>query len=278
MNYYVYHFALSPLREMREVIIASLEDLPFESFEDTEAGLDAYLQEPDDCESDVLKLVTDLSEIGKINYTKDFIPEQNWNASWEADYPVVEVEHKCIVRAPFHKVDDRFQIDVIIQPKMSFGTGHHATTYLMISMLFELDLNNKKVLDMGSGTGVLAIAAQKLGAKEVLAIDIEEWAYQNTIENMALNNVNIRVDKGDASLLKGETFDIILANINKNVLIQDMGKYANSLAVNGHILLSGFFDVDVDEISASAEEYGLKIVVKHTRNMWAALHFRKDLK
>jgi ribosomal protein L11 methyltransferase len=275
MNYYVYQFSVEPVKLMRDVLLGHLDDLPFESFQDTESGLDAYVQEKDDCEAEVKELVAALADLGAVHYTKEFIPEQNWNANWEADYPVVEVDDKCIVRAPFHSADARFRIDVLIQPKMSFGTGHHATTFLMLRMIFELDVEGKRVLDMGSGTGVLAIATKKLQAKEVWAIDIEEWAFQNTLENIALNNVDIRVDKGDAELIEAHNFHVILANINKNVLLHDMPRYSKALHPQGDILFSGFFDVDVDEISAAAEKYGLKFVVRNTRNGWAALHFRK---
>lgn len=275
MNYFVYKFSVEPVKLMREVLLARLDDLPFESFQDTQTGLDAYVQEQDDCETEVQELKAMLADLGAVHYTKEFIPEQNWNANWEADYPAVEVDDKCIVRAPFHNADPRFRIDVLIQPKMSFGTGHHATTFLMLSMMFDIAVEGKKVLDMGSGTGVLAIAIKKMGAKEVWAIDIEEWAFQNTLENIALNNVDIRVDKGDADLIEAESFHVILANINKNVLLHDMPRYSKSLLPQGDILFSGFFDVDVDEISAAAEKYGLKFVVRNTRNGWAALHFRK---
>lgn len=275
MNYFVYKFSVEPVKLMREVLLARLDDLPFESFQDTQNGLDAYVQEHDDCETEVREIKATLADLGAVHYTKEFIPEQNWNANWEADYPAVEVDDKCIVRAPFHSPDPRFRIEVLIQPKMSFGTGHHATTFLMLSMMFDIAVEGKKVLDMGSGTGVLAIAIKKMGAKEVWAIDIEEWAFQNTLENIALNNVDIRVDKGDADLIEAESFQVILANINKNVLLQDMPRYSKSLRTQGDILFSGFFDVDVDEISAAAEKYGLKFVVRNTRNGWAALHFRK---
>jgi ribosomal protein L11 methyltransferase len=275
MNYYVYHFSLSPVETLREVLIAFLDDLPFESFQDTETGLDAFLPDSLDDEPAIEALMHQLSNLGAVSYQKEFIAEQNWNATWEREYPTVEVETKCLVRAPFHPADHRFELDILIQPKMSFGTGHHATTYLMLRKLFDLDVAGKKVLDMGSGTGVLAIAAKKRGAADVLAVDIESWAYHNTIENIGLNDVNIRVEKGDVGAVKGDVFDLILANINKNVLMADMALYAKALIHEGHLVLSGFFGVDINEIQEAAERNGLILADSNIREGWAALHFRK---
>lgn len=278
MDYIVYRFTLEPLKPFGEILISELSELAFESFEDTAIGINAYVQEALDNEDKVKKIIGNLHHLGSLNYEREQIPEQNWNAQWESDYPVVTIDHDCIIRAPFHESDKAYGLEIVINPQMSFGTGHHATTYLMMRFLLDTDCNGLRVLDMGSGTGVLAIAAAKRGAACVRAIDIEDWAYRNTLENMALNDVHIHVEKGGGDLLQGDHFDIILANINKNVLTADMSKYASALKTAGKLFLSGFFEADADEILAEAKKYGLYLNVKANRDHWAALYLIKGNK
>lgn len=187
------------------------------------------------------------------------LPDQNWNASWEASYEAVVINDRCRIRAPFHAKDPSFEFDLLIEPKMSFGTAHHETTAQMLQLLFDIPLAGKKILDMGCGTAVLAILARKLGASEVVAIDNDPWAYRNASENILLNEEpDIIVEEGDAALLKGRVFDVIIANINRQILLHDMGSYATSLTEKGYLLLSGFYTEDLEMIQQKAAHYNLK--------------------
>ena len=274
MNYIKYSFQLSG-SVSGEILMAHLSEFKFESFVENESNLEAYIPENDLVNEVELKHF--LSEVGvPIDFQTELIEEQNWNEKWESDYPVVAIGNELIVRAPFHQIEkDTYRIDIQIQPKMSFGTGHHETTFLMLQYLLDAALENKSLLDMGSGTGVLAIAAQKLGAKDILAVDIESWAYENTIENISLNSAHIDVNKGNVSTIKGRSFDIILANINKNVLLADMKAYATSLNKNGSLYLSGFFGIDIDDISRTAGYENLNLASTKVKGNWAAMHLIK---
>jgi len=269
MNYFVYRFVCDPVKPTTEILISKLAELDFESFMDNETGTDAYVPADVESEEKVKSLLADLE--GTVSYQREEIPEQNWNARWEADYEPVCVDTTFRVRAPFHESDPAYTHEIIIQPQMSFGTGHHETTWLMLNEMDGLKLEGKSVLDAGSGTGVLAIAAQKLGAGPTLAYDIEEWAYQNTLENVALNHTDMDVRKGDASVIGDTTFDIIFANINKNVLLSDLPRFAKALNRGGALLLSGFFQTDVDDLVVAAEAQGLTKESVKTRNDWAVV-------
>lgn len=274
MNYVVFRFTCHPAKPTSEILIAQLAGLGFESFVDNSTGTDAYIPAVLESEAGVKTLIETLD--GTIDYTREEISAQNWNAQWEADYEPVSVEKKFRVRAPFHESDPAYAHEIVIQPQMSFGTGHHETTWLMLSEMSELEWKGKSVLDAGSGTGVLAIAARKLGAAKILAYDVEEWAYQNTLENSALNKMEMEVLQGDVSLLNNATFDVILANINKNVLLNDIPHFAKALNPSGHLLLSGFFKTDVDDLMACAEQHQLTKVSVNTKNDWALLKLLKQ--
>lgn len=254
-------------------MISELAELEFESFVDSADGFEAYIPEAKDAPEIVNALLNEYSGLGAIHYTTQRIEGQNWNARWEADYPLVKVGEWCAVRAPFHPRQTDVKLDILVSPKMSFGTGHHATTWLMLSFLLQIDLRQKRVLDMGCGTGVLAIAAALSGASEVLGIDIEEVAVQNTIENASLNNVQFAVEKGGAEAIGGGLYDVILANINKNVLMADMDAYKSALDRGGILLLSGFFSSDTSDLKAAAFDRGLVFEEMETRDGWAALKF-----
>lgn len=274
MNYIEVSITVEPKLEGSDVLIATLSELAFESFVETETGFNAYIKEEEFSEEEVQLALGDFEDIYKIDFKTKTIPQQNWNKEWESSFQPIEVVGKCYIRAPFHEKKEGFLLDVIIEPKMSFGTGHHDTTQLMIQHLLLLNVKNVSVLDMGCGTGVLAIVASMLGANPIEAVDIDDWSYENTIENLTRNNINnVIVNKGDAQILEGKIFNTILANINKNVLLADIPKYIKVLEKGGNLMLSGFFETDIDEIKAKAENYGLKYEGSIVSNQWAALHF-----
>lgn len=274
MNYIELSVDVEPKEQGSDVLIAQLSELDFESFVESEKGFMAYIQEDQFNDDEVKKLVNSYSDIFKIKYFSKIIQQENWNKEWESNFQPIDVDGKCYIRAPFHEVSKGFLYDVIIEPKMSFGTGHHNTTQLMIQKLLTLNVDNKSLLDMGCGTGVLAIVASMMGAGTITAIDTDEWSYENTLENLQKNNINnVLVHKGDARILDEKLFHTILANINKNVLLRDMKKYVESLEVNGNLILSGFFETDVNELYSKAQELGLKLEAKVVNDQWTMLHF-----
>lgn len=271
MPYIELNCKITPVKPFREILVAELAEFGFESFVEEEETLLAYIPEKDFDEKKIQSLQFEEAEF---NYTFKAIEDENWNATWESSFEPVKVDDQCIVRASFHEVNKNYEFDIIISPKMSFGTGHHQTTYLMIQAMLELNLKGKSVLDMGSGTGVLAILAEKQGADSVLAVDIEDWAYENAKENIAINNCTCTiVEKGDVSNVKGKHFDVILANINKNVLKQDLSAYKNSLNPSGKLLLSGFFTHDNEELIELAKALGLIFVKENRKEEWSLLAF-----
>jgi ribosomal protein L11 methyltransferase len=276
MNYIEITVKVEPKEQGSDILIAQLSELEYESFVENEAGFCAYIQE-EFYDENKLNLVLSLyADFFKINFVSKTIPQQNWNKEWESSFQPIEVEGKCYIRAPFHPAKESFKYDVIIEPKMSFGTGHHNTTQLMIGKLMQLDINRRSLLDMGCGTGVLAIVASMMGADPITAIDIDEWSYENTLENLEKNNINnVSVHKGNAQILQKKIFHTILANINKNVLLADMPLYVQSLEKGGNLILSGFFETDITELSLKATELGLKFEDKAVSEQWTMLHFIK---
>lgn len=275
MNYIQFLVKVSPLVMGREILIAELAEIGFESFVDTEDGFEAYIQETDFDESNLEQISLLSNEEFKIVYTINKIAQQNWNEQWEKSFDPIFVDEKCMIRAPFHEKPTDNVIDIIIEPKMSFGTGHHETTYLIVSRLLNLDLTDKTVLDMGCGTGILAILAKKRNCGKVLAIDNDEWAYTNSVENCERNNVDIEVVLGDANQIKSNKFDVIIANINRNILLRDMHFYADALNINGLLLLSGFFSIDKEVLIEEANKIGLTLTFENTKNEWTMLEFDK---
>ncbi|MCB9189453.1 MAG: 50S ribosomal protein L11 methyltransferase [Flavobacteriales bacterium] len=275
MDYIKVSFVLEPLLPAREILYADLEILGFESMIDTDNGVDAFVPKDSFHENILENLMVRNIPDQKVEYSIETIEQQNWNASWESQFQPIIINEKCTIRAPFHE-SSLVPFDIVILPKMSFGTGHHETTFLMAQELFELDLNGKSFMDMGCGTGVLAIIAAKLKAKVVEGIDVEEWAYENSIENAALNNQSqIRFFHGDVEQLKGKKFDVIFANINRNILLQDMADYNESLNENGQLYMSGFYTTDVDAITKEGKKSGLKFVHSKDKNGWAMVQLTK---
>ena len=271
--YLAYHFSVEPKELGSEILIAELGEKPFESFIETDNGFSAYIQK----ELRTEDILNDIYLLSSPEFTISFIVEEieqvNWNEEWEKNFEPIDVDGKCHVRAPFHpKTNAKF--DIIIEPKMSFGTGHHETTHMMIQHLLEIDITNKKTLDMGCGTSILAILAEMKGAKPIDAIDIDNWCYLNSIENAERNNCHeITVYEGDANLLKDKNYDVIIANINRNILLNDMQQYVDSLKKDGILLLSGFYTEDIPFIVASCTEKGLTFVKKFERNNWVSLKY-----
>ena len=273
--YLGYNFTVEPKELGSEILIAELGEKPFESFIETDNGFIAYIQK-DLWSSNILDDIYLLtSPEFTISYIVEEIDQVNWNEEWEKNFEAIEVDGKCHVRAPFHEKTNA-EYDIVIEPKMSFGTGHHETTHMMIQHILETDFTNKKTLDMGCGTAILAILAEMKGAQPIDAIDIDNWCYLNSIENAERNNCkHISVYEGDASLLVGKKYDIIIANINRNILLNDMQQYVDCLNENGILFLSGFYTEDIPVISESCTSKGLTYLKQFERNNWVALKFVK---
>ncbi|MCP1995927.1 50S ribosomal protein L11 methyltransferase [Flavobacterium sp. HSC-61S13] len=276
VSYIAYRFEVEPRELGTEILIAELAEKAFESFEESETGVSAYVQKSLWSEA-ILDGVQILDSADfKISYTVEDIEQVNWNEEWEKNFNPIDVDGVCYVRAPFHEKTEA-QYDIVIEPKMSFGTGHHETTFMMIRHILQNDMTDKVVLDMGCGTAILGILAAMRGAKHVDAIDIDNWCYLNSIENAERNNcTNIDVYEGDASILtKEQKYDIILANINRNILLNDMSTYVNCLKSGGSIYFSGFYTEDIPYIKEEAEKCGLVYVNQLEKNNWVSLKFNK---
>lgn len=262
------------LEMVREILIAELGVLNFESFVNSIDGLQAYVQEDIFDEQAVKDLYILYNPNFEIKIEVTSIEQQNWNTEWEKNFEPIEVDCKCVVRAPFHEKKE-FDYDIVITPKMSFGTGHHETTHQMISQILTLEMKSKRVLDMGCGTGILAILAAMKGADSITAIDIDAWAYQNTLENISQNNCShITVKQGGADLLENESYDFVFANINLNVLLNDMQHYTNAMLSGSIVIFSGFFTSDVSLINKKAQSLGMYSIGKSEKNKWAALLYQ----
>lgn len=261
--------------ELSEILTAELADYPFESFETGDGTLSAYIPQErlDGCRAEVDALLARYGVAGRYA----LIETQNWNALWESDFPPVEVEGRLLIRAPFHRPAAQGVMEVVVKPRMSFGTGHHATTWLMARATLGLGVAGRRGLDMGSGTGVLSIVAAKCGAAHVDAVDIDDWADANCRENIAANGVGDSVEPmlGDVGRIAGRQYDFILANINRNILLADMTAYAAALAPSGDLLMSGFLAEDIPVVVAAAARQGLGEVGTDFREGWAMLHVRK---
>ena len=274
-SYLEYQFTVHPFQPGTEILLAELSLLPFESFEETEEGLHAYIRSED--------WAADLLDEVQILYNKSFqithqlkeIPAENWNETWETNFTPIQVGGRCVVRAPFHEVPNVLY-DIVIEPKMSFGTGHHETTHMMLLYILKLEMAGKSVLDMGCGTAVLAILAAMKGASSVEGIDIDHWSYLNAKENVIRNKQEqIVIYEGDSSAIPQKKYDVLIANINRNCLLQDLPIYYQHLEENGTLLLSGFYEKDEPSITAKAREMGLSIKEKIMRNDWLAVRYQR---
>ncbi|MBQ2025297.1 MAG: 50S ribosomal protein L11 methyltransferase [Paludibacteraceae bacterium] len=253
-----------------DVLVYELGEIGFESFETSQDTLNAYVQQ-------TVFNPESLNELVGNGYKIEEMPDKNWNEEWEKHFfqPIV-IGNQCVIHSTFHTEVPQAQYDIVIDPKMSFGTGHHATTSNMLSWILDDDMQGKCVLDMGCGTGVLGILAKKKGAQSVLCIDIDQWCFENAQESAQLNQTDITVMLGDASLLAGKTFDIILANINRNILLNDMASYVQCLPQGGVLYMSGFYTQDIPVIEACANNLGLTKVGVKEQNNWVAVKFTKQ--
>lgn len=270
MIYLEYDFNIRPLAPAREILVAELSELGFESFVEHEIGLLAYVQKTEIGSVDLNTVQILKNPDFQISWKSKEIEPQNWNAQWEQNFTPIRISDDCMVRAPFHS-KEKVKYDIIIEPKMSFGTGHHETTQMMLQHILEHDFNRKTVLDMGCGTGVLGILAAMRGARHVDAIDIDDWCYGNTIENVNRNNCkNITAYQGGASLIVNKSYDVILANINRNILLEDLPKYRSTLTKDGLLFLSGFHKVDMPLILKKCESLNGKYESHLMKKEWVA--------
>jgi ribosomal protein L11 methyltransferase len=256
-----------------EILMAEIAEAGFDTFMENVKGFEAYAEQGAYDKQKLEQIRIQYSALTALVFYVDRVEKKNWNEEWEKNYEPIVVDDTCIIRAEFHKPQRSYPLDVIITPKMSFGTGHHQTTYLMVKAQLQLEHSNKVVMDAGTGTAVLAIVASKRGAKKVEAFDIDEWSVLNGTENAQVNGcTNITVRQGKISDLTFEdSFDLILANINRNILLGEMHQYATYLNPDGQLLLSGFYEKDIPALLTEAQRYSLHQVATDTRENWACL-------
>jgi ribosomal protein L11 methyltransferase len=277
MEYICVSFKVTPPEPGSEILVSVLAEENFESFVHNETGFEAFIQQPLYNEAVLQNLIAQFPEI-KFTHTTQNIKQQNWNEIWEKSFNPVIIENYCSIRAPFHPAATPPLLDVVIEPKMSFGTGHHQTTWLMTKALFENDIKGKSVLDVGCGTGILAIIAKKLGANTVVGFDIDEWSIENSRENRKVNGfgkTDIDFFQGTIQKIDNQPFDLVLANINKNILLKELSNYSAVLNKGGQLFLSGFFELDAKDLIIAAEKTGLHFKKQETKNEWATLSFVK---
>ncbi|MGL4629852.1 MAG: 50S ribosomal protein L11 methyltransferase [Leadbetterella sp.] len=259
--------------EFSEIILAELAEIGFDSFMESNSGILGYIEEENLNDVELKHIFESYASKTSLFYSLKKVEKQNWNEEWESSFQPIDVDGKIYVRATFHEAKNN-PIDIIITPKMSFGTGHHETTYQVMQLQLLYDHKEKSVLDVGTGTGILAILASKLGSNKIHAFDIDDWSVENTIENIELNHSkNISVSKGTIKDQIKEKYDIVLANINRNILLDEMNSYVDFMKPNGKLFVSGFYDLDAQDIINHAGRLNLRLLQQSTRNQWAALVF-----
>ncbi len=268
--------SITCLEDYREILIAELAAIGFDSFLETDSGLEAYVPLALFDRDSFDEVIATYREPASLTVAEGIVPKVNWNEEWEKNYDPIEVDRLVYVRASFHAPQPGFQYEIVINPKMSFGTGHHATTFQLLSMQGKIDHQGKRVLDVGSGTGILAIMAHLLGAKQVEAFDIDSWCVDNGNENFDLNGVTTRMGLGTIREVKPQgPYELILANINKNVLLDELAIYSSLLSSQGFLLLSGFYSEDIEDLVQAAWVQGLFLTMQTTKDNWAALCLQK---
>lgn len=278
MDYYELLFTTHPTEDyQQDLLIDALAGIGFDTFEEIERGFKAYIPEGDFNKESLEESLAPYHEMFSFSYQLNVIQQKNWNAIWESNFEPIQIRDKVYVRATFHQPKPEFPLEIVIDPKMAFGTGHHETTSMMMDLMLDADFCEKKVLDMGCGTGILAILASKLGAKDITAIDYDPVCYDSTIENSALNGiVNIKAVCGSKEVIPDAQYDIILANINRNILLDQMERYSEVLKGSGEIYFSGFYESpDLDIIKEKAAQYGLTYINHKKTKDWVAAKFIK---
>ena len=279
MAYKAIHIYLNPLTpEFSEILIALLDAYEFEGIHERENVIDTYIAVKNFNPDWMDAIQSAMLKTGcRIMWEEELVPDRNWNALWESNFEPVIIEGQCVIRAPFHPEFKNTRYSITIEPKMAFGTGHHQTTRLMMEQMLKMDMQNKKVLDMGCGTGVLGILASLLGASEVIAVDLDNWAYQSTLENSEKNQIkNLTVLEGDIKVVPSAGFDIILANINRNTLLEQMLDYARLSHKGGRLLLSGILEEDFQPIKEEAVKSGFKLLNSQVLNGWIVMLFERN--
>lgn len=274
MEYLKYTITIAPdNQDFRDVLMANLGEIGFESFVENEENIEAFV--PNRSWDELTLKEISFEPLFKFEWKSESIPDQNWNEVWEKNYfkPLV-VADRCVVRAPFHTDYPTLEFEIVIEPNMAFGTGNHETTSMMMEYVLETDMKGMSVLDMGCGTGILAILSSMCGAKTVTAIDIDKWSYDGTVENAQLNHAeNITALLGDASVIPDQKFDVIFANIHKNIIISDLPTYFSVLSSGGRLHVSGFYLDDLKDVEAVANKLGLKLVNQKVKNNWCSALF-----
>ena len=274
-NYIVLDVSCS--RELSDILIAEFSQLEFDSFIENDNGFQCSVNDKKFNEISFLQILNVYRTKEPITYTKTVIINKDWNREWEKNFNPIAIEDKVLIRAPFHQNSLKYAYEILIQPKMSFGTGHHETTYLMIQAMLNINFENKRILDVGCGTGILSIMGEKSGASQILGIDIDDWAIINAQENVKMNNCSKIIIKGSTvnDLANPGVFNIILANINRNVLLEEIPLYSAILTKNGILILSGYYIEDEPTIEKTAIENNCTKVCQYARNRWSTLVFEK---
>jgi len=278
MNYYELLFTVIATEDyQQDMLINTLGEVGFDTFEELDFGFKAYVPVDDFDEAKLIEAITPYREMFTFSYEIALIPQKNWNEVWESNFEPINIQDKIFVRATFHQPKPEIEYEIVIDPKMAFGTGHHQTTSMMLELMLENEFSSKNVLDMGCGTGILAIMASKLGAAKVTAIDYDIVCYESTLENAQLNHIdNITAMCGSKEVIPDEQYDTILANINRNILLDQIPRYSEVLKAEGELYLSGFYEQpDLDIIMDEARKYGLKYIIHKNNNDWVAAKFVK---
>jgi ribosomal protein L11 methyltransferase len=278
MNYYELLFTVIATEDyQQDMLINTLGEVGFDTFEELEFGFKAYIPVDDFDEAKLIEAITPYRDLFTFSYEITLIPQKNWNEVWESNFEPINIQDKIFVRATFHEPKPEIEYEIVIDPKMAFGTGHHQTTSMMLELMLENEFSGKNVLDMGCGTGILAIMASKLSAAKVTAIDYDIVCYESTLENAHLNNIdNITAICGSKEVIPDEQYDTILANINRNILLDQIQRYSEALKADGELYLSGFYEQpDLDIIMDEARKYGLKYIIHKNNSDWVAAKFIK---